>query len=246
MEVLEYQQQLVKLVRWFGQDRLLSAIAPVDIEDYSTQTGSGVDGNGPQLKPVRDFLSYAKKRGIVEQNLASHVKVRPGVRKSRTRAARGATGNPPALLTQQGYDQLQERFAWLQEEMVRAAAEVRRAAADKDVRENAPLEAAREYLGQLDFRRREAEAVLESAQVIEDGAAEDESVRQGGTVTLEDLSTGASQTWMLVDPREAAPLNGRLSTSSPVGQAVLGLHPGDEVEVAAPRGVVRYRITSVE
>lgn len=243
----EAQQQLVKFVRWFGQDRTLSAIAPVDIEDFSTQTGSGVDGNGPQLKPVRDFLSYAKKRGILEQNLASHVKVRRGLRKSTSRAARGgAMASAPARLTQEGYDQLRERLEWLQEEMIRAAAEVRRAAADKDVRENAPLEAAREYLGQLDFRRREAEAVMESAQVIEGGAADDDSVRQGGRVTLEDLSTGASQTWMLVDPREAAPLDGRLSTSSPVGQAVLGRFPGDEVEVAAPRGMVRYRIGRAE
>jgi transcription elongation factor GreB len=108
------------------------------------------------------------------------------------------------------------------------------------------LEAAREYLGQLDGRHRETEEALKLAQVIGEDGAGAGVVRQGGAITLLDVSTGQSQEWLLVDPREAAPLDGRLSTTSPVGHAVLGRREGDEVDVSAPRGMVRYRIVHAQ
>jgi transcription elongation factor GreA len=194
---------------------------------------------------VRDFLTYARKSGFLSENLAVHVKMPKAARKSASRVA--APTDPTSVwLTQQGYDQLQERLVWLQEEMVSAAAEIKKAAADKDVRENAPLEAAREHLGQLDGRRRETEEALKLAQVIGEDGAGAGVVRQGGAITLLDVSTGQSQEWLLVDPREAAPLDGRLSTTSPVGHAVLGRREGDEVDVSAPRGMVRYRIVHAQ
>jgi transcription elongation factor GreA len=52
--------------------------------------------------------------------------------------------------------------------------------------------------------------------------------------------------YQLVNAAEARPGTGRLSIESPVGQAVLGRHAGDEVSVSAPSGLVRFRLESIE
>ena len=239
------QQYLAKFVRWFGHDRRVAAITPAELEDFAGQAGSSSEGDARPLKPVREFLAYAKKNGIFTENLAVHLKVRRSARRSRSSKGLRAASDGPAQLTKEGYDQLKSRLAWLTEEMVGTAGEIRRAAADKDVRENAPLEAAREYLGQLDAQRRGIEEVLTTAQVIQDDGARSSTARQGRKVTLEEVG-GEQQTWILVDAREAAPLEGKLSTSSPVGKAILGRSVGEEVDVATPRGgSLRYRVIDV-
>jgi transcription elongation factor GreA len=57
---------------------------------------------------------------------------------------------------------------------------------------------------------------------------------------------GLTETYTLVSTAEAAPSAGRVSIMSPVGQALVGSGPGDDVTVQTPRGPVRYRVTAVE
>ena len=59
-------------------------------------------------------------------------------------------------------------------------------------------------------------------------------------------SDGLTDTYTLVSTAEADPSAGRVSTVSPIGQALLGAVPGAEVTVQTPRGPVRYRVTAVE
>jgi transcription elongation factor GreA len=126
--------------------------------------------------------------------------------------------------------------------------EIKKAAADKDVRETAPLETAREHLGQIASRIRETQDILERAQVMENESSGEpaRAVRQGSRVTLQDLATGEMATYLLVDPREANLLHGKLSIASPVGQAALDQRAGQELVVTAPKGTLRYCIVKVE
>ena len=130
--------------------------------------------------------------------------------------------------------------------MIETVKDIQKAAADKDVRENAPLEAAREHQGQLMARIREDEETLAQARIISDDKLDNDSVIQGSRVSLKDLETGEDQQYLLVDPREANALNGRISTTSPVGQAMLNRREGEEIRVSAPRGVRSYLILRVE
>jgi transcription elongation factor GreA len=122
------------------------------------------------------------------------------------------------------------------------ADEIQRAASDGDVRENAPLEAARENQGMVMAKIREIEATMKMAVVI-DGTVEDTvNVHIGSKVQL--LETGSSQKfdYQLVEPNEASPLSGKISIASPVGAAILGQKVGNEVKVETPRGTQTYRI----
>jgi transcription elongation factor GreA len=131
--------------------------------------------------------------------------------------------------------------------MVRTSREIKLAAEDKDVRENAPLEAARELQGQLAFRAQDIEATLARAQIIDDkDQAGANTVQQGSRVLLKELTTGKQCSYLVVDPRESNPLEGKLSTASPVGSAVMDRKEGEEVDVKVPRGSMRYLIARIE
>ena len=56
---------------------------------------------------------------------------------------------------------------------------------------------------------------------------------------------GLPTTYTLVGSAEADVAAGRLSVASPVGRALVGAVPGDEVIVETPRGRVVYQVTGV-
>jgi transcription elongation factor GreA len=118
---------------------------------------------------------------------------------------------------------------------------------DKDFRENAPLDAARDHQGYVEGRIRRLEATLQQAVVVQDDPAPSgHEVEIGSTVVLRNLESGAETTYTLVRPGEVDAAQGRISFQSPMGQALLLHRAGDQVDVAAPSGTRRFRIESVE
>ncbi len=51
---------------------------------------------------------------------------------------------------------------------------------------------------------------------------------------------------MIVGPTESSPAEGKISLESCVGSALMGHKEGDEVDVKAPAGVIKYQIVSVQ
>jgi len=241
----EVQQEVLRFARWWGQDRTLADLTPALLESYLAQIPPGPQATA-RLQALKAFLQHAHKQGHTRANLASHIKVKAP--RARTPASAPAGPSLPQVhLTREGYARLQQELEALQRERVRLSEEVRRAAADKDVRENAPLEMARQQLGKVESRIREIEITLRYATVVEEAPPHlERRVRLGSRVTVQDLATGWEQTYTLVDGREAHPGNGRLSASSPVGRALLDREEGEVVEVAVPKGTLRLRILRVE
>ena len=238
----EAQNDLAKFVRWIGANRTLDEMRPNELEDYSSKEGAS-EPDSSRLKTLRQFLNYARKNGIIDVNMAIHVKIRRPNKKIRNSSLGFEISRPQ--LTQDGYTALEVRFNHLQGELILAAQEVKKAAADKDVRENAPLEAAREHLGKLDAERRELQDTLSTAQIINSDIIGG-SAHQGGRVRLTDLTNGYTDSWLLVDAREASLTDGKLSISSPVGKAVLGYYAGQEFTVETPGGKIQYKLLEVE
>jgi transcription elongation factor GreA len=125
-----------------------------------------------------------------------------------------------------------------------------------DLRENAEYHAARAEQSFLEGRVQLIEQRLRRAVIIGQGDGADgggangsEGGRRAGAglgsrVTIE--LNGDETTWTLVGSTEADANAGRISTSSPVGSALLGATKGTEVTVRTPRGDVRYRVLAVE
>jgi transcription elongation factor GreA len=245
----EIHQGLARFGRWCGRDRPLEKLTPPEVADYArfATHKKGVEAERG-FKAVREFLLFLNKKGISQINLATHLRAPRATRVRETFSAnRNLRESSPVLLTREGHAQLVVRLEGLRKEMISTSQEIKLAAADKDVRENAPLEAAREHQGLLAFRAQDIEATLARAQII-DGKTQvsTSTVRQGSRILLKELTTGKQCSYLVVDPRESNPLEGKLSTASPVGSAVMDRKEGEEFEVRVPRGSIRYLIARIE
>jgi len=237
------QQEVLRFVRWFGADETLGRLAPSQIGNYAEHLSQADADSAGKLAVIRTFLTWAKKRGLSRTNLAPHLKasqVRTGSGRAKRRREQ-----QPVTLTKQGYDELQAELAELVERRPQLIEDIRRAAADKDFKENAPLDAAKEQRGHLEGRVQEIEAILASAVIIDDNRTRSHVVNVGDSVVLEDEASGGEIRFTIVGPSEVDAANGKISGASPMGRAIIGKTAGDTVEVTAPAGKRRYRIVRV-
>lgn len=243
----EKQQEVNRFVVWYGKDRPVSKITPLEVANYAEQVGASTGDAAKKLEPVKAFLSYAKKEGIIKTSLASHLRVRQTSSKTPSKTRMPTKAKNKVALTEEGYAQLKSQLAALEEERLQIAEELRLAAADKDFRENAPLEAAREHRDHVEARIRELQAALSTASVVdEEEPVEDLRVSLRSKVVLRDINSGVKLTYTLVTKNEANPIENKISIDSPMGKALLKQHEGDIVKVIAPRGELSYQIERVE
>ena len=110
-----------------------------------------------------------------------------------------------------------------------------------DLSENASWDDAKERQAFIEGRISEIEHILKNAVSIKKGTGDQVSV--GSTVHVE-LEEGTQQ-FEIVGSTEANPEQGKISNESPIGRALIGKKPGDEVEVEVPAGVIVYKIKKV-
>jgi transcription elongation factor GreA len=240
------QQELFRLAQWFGPSRPISDLKPYEISEYGQKMDSR--GTAPQaavrVKTVRSFLSYLKDINLIEHNLSQHLRSR----KSRVRklSREPGLGQERVEMTQEGLTSLKNEIEKLKAERVPITGEIQRAAADKDVRENAPLEAAREQLGHVESRIMEIEAALKIAVLADTSAKKrGKGVSVGSKVVMKDIDSGQEKTITIVSAYEANPLDAKISDVSPVGKALMKRVSGDDVNVESPRGTLRYTIKKI-
>jgi transcription elongation factor GreA len=150
------------------------------------------------------------------------------------------------LLTPKGLEELRAEIAELETtERTKIAARIKTAREWGDLKENAEYHAAKEEQGHLETRILKLRDMLRSAEVVEEGAGDSELARFGATVSFDDVANGGSQSFRLVSSKDAKPTDGLLSIESPVARALTGHRVGDIVEVPAPRGSRRLRITAI-
>lgn len=239
----EAQQELNKLIRWFGRDRSVQEVRPHEVGEYAEVLAANGIAVQERLEPLRDFFLFAKKKGLAAQNLATHLKVR----KSKTTSAQQpGVAAEDVHLTSEGQASMQRELESLYEERLRLTRDIRDAAADKDFRENAPLQAAREARADVESRVRALEALLKNATVVRGhSAGGNRRAKIGSQLVLQEVPSGRELRYTLVHPSEVKPAEGKISVESPVGKALLGKTKGEEVEVAVPAGTRRYIVESV-
>jgi len=234
------QQAVYGFVRWYGGKRSLAELTAHEVENFAARLPSSQTANVEQVKA---FLAYAKKRGWSQTNLAAHLKTKKTKTKLLSPSRRQPTSTP---LTPQGYAELEAEIAELKSRRLEVIEDIRRAAADKDFRENAPLDAAREERGYLEGRIMELEAILKSAKIIDEKQTAAPKVSVGNRIVLCDEASGEELNYTIVSPREVDPTQGKISSNSPIGKAVIGCSQGDIVEITAPVGKLRYQLVKIE
>lgn len=236
------QQEIYRFVRWFGWEKTFAALVPAAVANYAEQLSQSDADYSQKLESIRALLTYAKKQGWSKVNLATHLKTRKVSNRSTvTRHSK----HRPVSLTQQGYDELKAELAVLQEKRLQLIEDIRRAAADKDFRENAPLDAAKEQRGHVEGRIMELEATLGVAIILDETRDVTHTASLGDEVVLQDLASGEELRYILVSPREVDAASGKISAASPIGRAIVGKVQGDTVAVTVPAGKLRYKILKI-
>ena len=110
-----------------------------------------------------------------------------------------------------------------------------------DLKENAEYQTARQEQSFLEGRVRLLEERKRQAVIIEENVTG--RVALGSVVVVE--HDDETLTYSIVGTTDTDPAAGRISSSSPVGAALLGAIVGAEVEVRTPRGTARYRVVEV-
>jgi len=239
----ETQGEVSRFVRWYGADRFPIELRGHDVSLYSDSLGSTTPEVARRLEWVRAFLTFLKKQGLTSTNLAPHLRLR---KTALPEASAGTASQRVVELTQEGYAALKAELEALLAQRPLVAEELRRARLDKDFRENAPLDAVKEKQAHLEARIREIEASLKNARLIENRKGVASQVGLGSTVILRNLASGATVRYTIVGPNEANALEGKISNASPVGRALLERQLGEEVEVKAPAGSLRFRIEEIQ
>ena len=238
------QQEVYKFVRWYGWERPLTELTAPEIGNYADHLSSSDADYMKKLGLVRAFLVYVRKKGWTKISLATHLKTKKGKARSQPVSRHNLT--EAVSLTREGYDKLKAELAALKKKRPQIIEEMRRAAADKDFRENAPLAAAREERGHLEGRIEELEETLKLAAIIDEERKSTLRVNVGGKVILYDMALDEEMCYTIVGLREANPARGKISEASPIGKAVINHSQGEVVEVVTPAGKFRYQIKQVE
>lgn len=149
-------------------------------------------------------------------------------------------------MTRKGYQKLKKELEHLKSterpSVIRAIEEAR---AHGDLSENAEYHAAKERQGFIEGRLSELGYKLGNAEIIDvDNLPKDRAVF-ACTVMLENVDTGEEVEYQLVGPEESDIEKGRISVTSPLGKAIIGKKPGEEIVLNAPAGKRVYELVEI-
>ena len=150
-------------------------------------------------------------------------------------------------VTASGYERLEKELKNLKSvERPLVIAAISEARAHGDLKENAEYHAAKEKQSFIEGRIQELEAVVSRAEIIDVKALSGDTIKFGATVKLVDEDTEEEISYQIVGDYEADIKRNLISTSAPIGRALIGKKTGASVEVLTPKGARFYEVLAVE
>ncbi len=132
---------------------------------------------------------------------------------------------------------LQDEIATLEYELhVELPKEILKARAHGDLSENAEYHAAKDRQGFVNARLNQLKKRLAEMSMVDFTKIPHDKVGLGSTVVVLDTKRDEEIKYQLVTSEEADAANGKISTTSPIGRALLGKEEGDTVRVQSPGG----------
>src|SRR6516164_6091361 len=133
---------------------------------------------------------------------------------------------------------LQDEIALLERELhIELPREILKARAHGDLSENAEYHAAKDRQGFVNARLNQLKKRLAEMSMVDFSKIPHDRVGLGSTVVVLDVKRDEEITYNLVTSEEADAANGKISTTSPIGRALLGKEVGDVARVQSPGGM---------
>jgi transcription elongation factor GreA len=149
-------------------------------------------------------------------------------------------------VTREGYEALKKELENLKRvERPQNLKAIEEARAHGDLSENAEFAAAKDRQGFIEGRIGELGFKLANSDIINPDTLSKDKAVFGHRVLLENIDTGEDVKYQLVGPDESDIERGRISISSPLGRAILGKKPGDELVLVVPGGKRVYELVEI-
>ena len=138
-------------------------------------------------------------------------------------------------ITEEGYAAIEAEYKNLKDVLIPANIQaLQDARSQGDLSENADYDAARDEQARLDARVKEIENIIKNHKIIEVDKTKKVSIGKNVNITYVDLDKTFDFT--IVGTIEADPINGKISSESPLGKSLMGAKKGDTVTVVSESG----------
>ncbi len=151
------------------------------------------------------------------------------------------------LLTYAGLKALEEELHDLKVvKRKEVAGKIKEAREQGDLSENAEYDAAKDEQRDIEARIEEIEKILKNAEVVVEDEVDLDKISVGCQVKVYDEEFEEEIDFKIVGSSEANSLQGKISNESPVGKALIGARVGDEIEVEAEAGLMKYKVLGIQ
>ena len=151
------------------------------------------------------------------------------------------------LLTQEGYDKLEQELEYLKTtERTEIAGRIKVALGYGDLSENSEYDEAKNAQEMNENKIAELENKLRHAKIIDSSEIDTKTVQVGNTVEVLDMDFDENVTYTIVGSTEVDLAQKKISNESPIGSALLGAKKGQVVEAKVPAGVAKFKVLSIK
>lgn len=150
------------------------------------------------------------------------------------------------VLTREGYDKLEEELEYLKATRRKEVSErIKQALAFGDLSENSEYDEAKNEQSLVESRILEIESLLKNAHVVDDREIDTDSIYIGCKVVVRDKDKNKDFEYKIVGTSEASPIEGKISSDSPIGSSLLSKREGEKVRVHTPGGIRNFEILKI-
>ena len=154
---------------------------------------------------------------------------------------------PEVILTQEGFDKLEEELNYLKtEKRTEIAERIKVARGFGDLSENSEYDEAKNAQAENEQQIAELEVKIRHAKVIDSKEIDTKTVQIGNTVKLYDEEFDEEIEYTIVGSTEVNLAENKISNESPIGKALLGRKKGEVVDVDAPDGIIKFKILAIK
>ena len=151
------------------------------------------------------------------------------------------------ILTQEGYDRLEEELNYLRTEKRSEIAErIKVALGFGDLSENSEYDEAKTAQAENEVKIAELEDKIRHAKIIDEKEIDTETVQIGNIVKVLDMEFDEKIEYTIVGSTEVNLAENKISNESPLGVALKKKKKNHVVEVNAPAGIMKYKILSIK
>lgn len=149
-------------------------------------------------------------------------------------------------LTAERLKELQDEMVWMKTVREKEVAElIKEARSFGDLSENSEYDAAKEAQAMLEIKINQLKAVIAEAKIIDPSKLKSDVVQILSTVEMKNTKTGMKMKYTIVSESEANLREGKISSTTPIAQGLLGKKVGDVVNVKIPQGTIELEIISI-